>query len=126
MNKVLFIIVISIVLSGFMGCSGSDSDSGYSGEGFSVRYEVSSDEAEYAAISYINENGETIKLSEVNIEAAHWTYTFTAESGSQLSISAQLIDARATIRVTIFVDEEEFASKLSWGDNVSAAASGTL
>ena len=126
MKKFLFIVFISIALSGFMGCSGSDSDSGDSGGGYTVRYEVSTDEAEYAAISYINEQGETINLSNVNIGAAHWTHSFAAESGAQLSLSAQLIDARATIRVTIFVNEEEFASELSWGDGVSATASGTL
>ena len=126
MEKFLFIVLLSIALTGVMGCSGSDSDSDDSGGGYSVRYEVSTDEAELADISYVDEHGDTINLSNVNIKSAHWTYSFTAESGSELSLTAQIIDARATIRVTIFVNEEEFSSKLSWGDNVSATTSGTL
>ena len=126
MKKFLFIVVISIDLAGFMGCSGSDSDSGYSGAGYIVRYEVGTDEAEYADITYINENGETINLPDVNIASAHWNYSFPAESGSQLSLSAQLIDAEATIRVTIFVNEEEFASQSSRCTNASATTSCTL
>ena len=99
MEKSLFIVLLSIALTGVMGCSGSDSDSGDGGGGYSVRYEVSTDEADLADISYVDEHSDTINLSNVNIGSAHWTYTFTAESGAQLYLSAQIIDARATIEL---------------------------
>jgi hypothetical protein len=101
-RNILSMLILIITLT---GCGGSGGDGTHSGAIHSVQYQVSTYSTSPVSITYISEEGNTIDLPSVNITDKSWTYSFSAQSGAHLYLSATLLSGSDDIfYATITVD----------------------
>jgi hypothetical protein len=101
------------------GCSGSSGGNKPKEGMHTVKYEVSTSTQD-VSITYIDENGETVTIPQKDTHTKSWTYSFEAEDGSHLSLTAQLLgEGYDTVYVTIYVDELSGFQEHSYGVGVS-------
>jgi len=89
---------------------------------FDIKYEVTGSAAT-VNITYKNEDGGT---SQANGVSMPWSYSFTAQPGDSVYLSAQNNGESGTITVTIFKGSSEFKKSSSVGPYCIATASGIL
>jgi hypothetical protein len=108
----------------FVSCGGGSSGGNASGEGlYPVVYQVSTGSYDGVAISYVDENGDTIDLPYADARSEVWTYSFSAAQGTHLAVTAQLLGEIAeTIWVVIIVDGQEVAKQPSYTAGATASA----
>ena len=97
------------------------SSSGCLSTTYNVKYEVTGS-ASKVFITYQNENGGTSQ-EEASVP---WSYSFTAESGDFVYVSAQNQGDNGSVTVTIYKDGEVFKTSTSSGGYVIATADGRL
>lgn len=115
-NKILIILISTIIIILNILNSGCLSTTTHT-----VKYEVTGS-ASKVFVTYENEYGGTSQ-EEVYLP---WSYTFTAESGDYVYISAQNLGDSGSVTVTIYKDGEVFKTSTSSGGYVIATASGFI
>lgn len=106
------VLIITMVI----GCS-TAADSSHA-----VRYTVGGTASSFD-ITYENEDGGTSQKSDVS---SGWSYSFEAEEGDFVYISAQNTTDNGSVEVTIYNNGEVFKTSESEGEYVIATADGTL
>lgn len=116
--KRLRIFVLSVlVLVAIAGCKNPFSPTKYH-----VEYRVT-ETARSVSVTYQNADGGISQAFGVPLP---WSYSFTAEPGTWVYVSAQNDGETGWIRVTIYKDGEEFKTSTSSGPYCIATAHGTL
>jgi hypothetical protein len=97
-------IFLGIFLLTLLGCGGGGGGGSHSGM-HNVRYEVSSYSLHPLNITYVDENGDSQTVSDVYVNNQNWTHSFSAASGTTLSLSASLEGTdNDTYWVNIYLD----------------------
>ncbi len=98
LRKVFFAFIL--LMLGACGGGGSQS-----GDMHYVQYEVSSYSSNPVAIAFMDEEGRIEELSDVVVGDRSWRYSFYAEAGTRLYLSATLEgDSSEIFYVAIYVD----------------------
>ncbi|MGO9145652.1 MAG: hypothetical protein ACLQDF_04730 [Desulfomonilia bacterium] len=93
-----------------------------------VEYEVSTSITNpHVSITYIDENGKTQELNNIDAYTSNWTYIFSAKSGTHLYLSSALpSEEDGTIRSPISVDYQTVEQALNYIKGANAVAEYTI
>jgi hypothetical protein len=118
--------ILFIVMAGCSGSGGGEND--LSPSMHRVQYEVSTSIADpKVSITYIDENGTTQELNNIDAYTHNWSYTFSAKSGTHLYLSSALHSVEdGTINSIIRVDYVEVQRTLNYMSGQSAIAEYTI
>ena len=126
--KYLWIILSSMLLMSPIGCSGSGGGNHLAPGMHRVEYEVSTSITNpHVSITYIDENGTTQELTDIDAYTSNWTYVFSAKSGTHLYLSSALHTGEdGTIQSTISVDYQNVEQAVNYLKGLSAIAEYTI
>jgi hypothetical protein len=79
------------------------------------------------SITYIDENGTTQELNDIDAYTSNWTYIFSAKSGTYLYLSSALHTGEdGTIQSTIYVDYKAVEQAVNYLKGLNAVAEYTI
>jgi hypothetical protein len=114
--KCFWMIVVVFIMVGITACGGGGPSGGssLSADEHNVIYEVSSSTLDrYFMITYIDEDGITVKLPNIHVVNEPWRYSFIAKNGTHLYLYVKAEgDSLDRYYATIYVDSQ-IASTIS-------------
>jgi hypothetical protein len=126
--KYLWVILSFMLLMSPFGCSGSGGGNHLAPGMHRVEYEVSTSITNpHVSITYIDDNGKTQELNDIDANTSNWTYIFSAKSGTYLYLSSALhTEEDGTIQSTIYVDHQNVEQALNYLKGLNAVAEYTI
>ncbi len=116
------VFIIVVILGIAFGTCGDGSESPTSPTTYLVKYEVTGS-ADSVSLTYQNDSGGTSQTSNSYLP---WTYTFLAQKGDFVYISAQNNGEYGSVTVRIYLDSTQVKTSTSSGAYVIATASGMV
>lgn len=118
------VVGVLVIIGIAIGVCGKSSNSPTNNQPttYTVKYEVTGS-ATSASLTYQNRDGGTSQESDVYLP---WTYSFTAEAGDFLYISAQNNGEYGSVTTTIYLNGTQVKTSTSTGAYVIATASGSV
>jgi hypothetical protein len=101
---------IFIILAVFFLCSGCGISSHDHNPSYEVEYVLTGTDTDTTSVNYYDENGLSVLNKIVSIP---WSYSFTAQKGAFLSVSAQPPEPPGTLTLELYVNGELRESRFS-------------